>query len=38
MSISIGERNRLHAKYPDVFKVNILRRWGLPIGIGAAVL
>ena len=38
MSISIAERNRLHAKYPDVFKVNILRRWGLPIGIAAAVL
>ena len=38
MSISIAERKRLHAKYPEVFKPNLLRRWGLPIGMAAAVL
>jgi len=38
MSISIAERNRLHAKYPAVFRQNLFRRWGLPLGLGAAVL
>ncbi|UJW85412.1 phosphonate ABC transporter, permease protein PhnE [Devosia sp. SL43] len=38
MSISIAETKRLHDKYPEVFKQNVFRRWGLPLGLGAAVL
>jgi phosphonate transport system permease protein len=38
MSISVAERNRLHAKYPEVFRQNVFQRWGLPLGLGAAVL
>ncbi|WP_240232770.1 phosphonate ABC transporter, permease protein PhnE [Devosia lacusdianchii] len=38
MSISVAERNRLHAKYPEVFRQNVFQRWGLPLGLGAAAL
>ena len=38
MAISLAETNRLHAKYPEVFKPNFVRRWGLLLGMGAAVL
>lgn len=38
MSISVAERNRLHTKYPEVFRQNFFQRWGLPLGLGAAVL
>lgn len=38
MSISVAESNRLHEKYPEVFKQSVFKRWGLPLGIGAAVL
>lgn len=38
MSISLAERNRLQTKYPEVFRDNFFKRWGLPLGLGAAVL
>jgi phosphonate transport system permease protein len=38
MSISVAETRRLHEKYPEVFKQNVFRRWGLPLGLGAALL
>ena len=38
MSISVAETNRLHTKYPEVFRQNVFKRWGLPLGLGAAVL
>ncbi|WP_408639780.1 phosphonate ABC transporter, permease protein PhnE [Devosia beringensis] len=37
-TISLSERHRLEKKYPDVFRPNLLQRWGLLIGLGAALL
>lgn len=37
-TISAAERLRLTRKYPEVFRRNILRSWGLPLGIGAALV
>jgi phosphonate transport system permease protein len=37
MNISIAESNRLHAKYPDVFKQNFFQRWGLLVGFAATI-
>lgn len=38
ISFSAAERQRLTRKYPEVFRRNILRSWGLPLGIGVALV
>jgi phosphonate transport system permease protein len=37
-AISASEQARLEKKYPQVFHVPFLRRYGLPLGLGATVL
>ena len=37
-AISLAERTRLEKKFPEVFKQSPLKRFGLPLGIAAAVL
>ena len=37
-AISMAERTRLEKKYPEVFQPNFLRRWGLLVGAGLALL
>ena len=37
-AISLAERTRLEKKFPEVFKQSPFRRFGLPLGIAAAVL
>lgn len=37
-TISMAEQNRLQKKYPEVFAPNFLRRWGLLVGVAAAVM
>ncbi|KKC41427.1 phosphonate ABC transporter permease [Devosia epidermidihirudinis] len=38
MSISLAEKTRLEKKYPEVFKLNFMRRWGLLVGLGVTLL
>ncbi|WP_108460024.1 phosphonate ABC transporter, permease protein PhnE [Devosia naphthalenivorans] len=38
ITISMAERTRLEKKYPEVFQPNFLRRWGLLVGAGLALL
>jgi phosphonate transport system permease protein len=37
-AISAAERTRLEHKFPEVFKPNLLKRFGLPLGMGLALL